>query len=135
MRCMNINKRRIYYALYDTKEPILDEHGYQTGQYEVKYHSPRPVLANVSAAKGEMSTRQFGDSEEYDRVIVLDDPNSPIDEHAVLWIDSTPALNSQGSMATDDNGVIQSPWDYVVRKVARSLNSVSIAVSKVNLNG
>ena len=28
------------YALYDTKEPILDEYGNESGEYEVRYHKP-----------------------------------------------------------------------------------------------
>ena len=135
MRCMNANKATIYYALYKGKEAILDENGNHTGQYEVKYRSPQSIKANVSAARGEISTRQFGESEEYDRVIVLDDTNTQIDEYSVLWIDSIPETDSSGNLAVDADGMITAPWDYVVKKVARSLNSVSIAVSKVDLNG
>ena len=135
MRLMTSNKRTFYYALYDTKEPILDEYGNNTGQYTVKYHNPKKILANISAAKGETSTRQFGDSEEYDRVIALEDPNTPINEYAVLWIDSVPQTDRSGTLATDDDGAILTPWDYVVRKVARGLHSTSLAVSKVNVNG
>ena len=38
-----------------------------------------------------------------------------------------------GSLAVDENGEILTPWDYIVKKVARSLNSVSIAITKVNV--
>lgn len=132
---MRSNKRTFYYALYDTKEPILDEHGYETGQYTVKYHTPKKAAANVSAAKGEISTRQFGDSEDYDRVIALEDPNTPIDENAVLWIDSVPELDRKGNLVADESGSLITPWDYVVKKVARGLYSASVAVSKVNVDG
>lgn len=132
---MRSNKRTFYYALYDTKEPILDEHGYETGQYTVKYHTPKKAAANVSAAKGEISTRQFGDSEDYDRVIALEHPNTPIDENAVLWIDSVPELDRKGNLVTDESGALITPWDYVVKKVARGLYSASVAVSKVNVDG
>ena len=135
MRLMSINKRTFYYALYDTKEPILDEYGNATGQYTVKYHNPKKIAANISAAKGETSTRQFGDSEDYDRVIALEDPNTPINEYAVLWIDSAPKTDKKGVLLTDSDGAILTPWDYVVKKVARGLHSASIAVSKVNVNG
>ena len=135
MRLMNSNKRKFWFALYDTKEPILDEYGFATGQYTVKYHNPKKTAANISAAKGEISARQFGDNDEYDRVIAVEDPATPIDEYAVLWIDSAPILNRDGTLATDSDGTILSPWDYVVKKVARGLYSTSIAVSKVRING
>lgn len=135
MRCMNINKSRVYYALYDTKEPMVDGYGNRTGQYAVKYHNPQELRANVSAAKGETSTLQFGDNEDYDRVIVLDAPDTPLDEYSVFWIDTAPQLDRDGALLTDADGGILTPWDYIVKKVARSLNSVSIAVSKVHVNG
>ena len=72
-----------------------------------------------------MQTRQVGDSEIYDKVLVMDNPRTPIDEYAILWVDTIPRLNEDGSTDT--------PHDYVVKKVARSLNSVSIAISKVSV--
>ena len=83
------------------------------------------VKANVSAARGESTTRQFGEDESYDRVIVMDDPNVPIDVSSVLWIEVAPEINEDGSTDT--------PYDYIVKQVATSLNSVSIAVSKVTV--
>jgi hypothetical protein len=43
-----------------------------------------------------MQTRQFGDSESYDKVIVLDDPNTLLDEYSILWVDTRPYLNGDG---------------------------------------
>lgn len=125
MRCMVRNKATFYYALYEGQTEIIDEYGNATGQYSVTYGTPLKSLGNVSAAQGEMQTRQFGESESYDKVIVLDDVNTPIDEYSILWVDTLPHLNEDGTTET--------PHDYVVKKVARSLNSVSIAVSKVSV--
>lgn len=125
MRCLRRNKIPFYYAHYSGKTPIIDDYGNKTGEYEVTYDKPTMVFGNVSAARGETVTRQFGEDEAYDRVIVMDDPQCPIDEASVLWIDSTPNV--------DTDGYAETPYDYVVRKVARSINSVSIAVSKVNV--
>ena len=127
MRCLNRNKMLFYYALYDTKEPILDDYGNETGQYTVKYRNPQPIWGNVSAARGQTSALQFGEDESYDRTIVLDEPNFPIDEHSVLWIDALPQV--------DANGAATVVWDYTVKKVARGLNSVTYAVRKVNVGG
>ena len=119
------NKTTFYYALYTGQTEIIDEYGNATGQYSVTYGNPTKTLGNISAAQGEMQTRQFGESESYDKVIVLDDVNTPIDEYSILWVDTLPHLNEDGSTVT--------PHDYVVKKVARSLNSVSIAISKVSV--
>ena len=127
MRSMIRNKTKFYYASYMGETAIIDEQGHETGEQEITYGKPRETLGNVSAAQGEMQNRQFGESESYDRVIVLDDRNTPIDEYAILWVDTLPLLNEDGSTDT--------PHDYIVKRVARSLNGVSIAISKVNVRG
>ena len=124
MRNLRRNRSRFYYALYADKVPIRDEYGNLTGEYSIQYSDPVEAWGNVSAARGEATTRQFGEDEGYDRVIVLDDPTVPIDTTSVLWVDSSPEY--------DDDGKV-SPYDYIVKKVAVSLNSVSIAVSKVSV--
>ena len=125
MRCLRRNKVRIFYANYTGRESIEDEYGNLTGEYKLKYGNPQAVEGNVSAARGEVTTRQFGDDESYDRVIVMDDPNVPIEKSSILWIDTTPVIKPDGTTDT--------PHDYIVKQVAPSLNSVSIAVSKVNV--
>jgi hypothetical protein len=126
MRCLLRNMRTFYFARYDRKEELVDEYGNKTGEYEVIYDNPVKCKGNISAAQGEIQSRQFGDSESYDKVIVLNNVDIPIDEYSILWVDTLPYLIDN---ATD------TPHDYIVKKVARSLNSVSIAISKVDVNG
>lgn len=133
MRCMSRNKVAFFYALYERKEPIVDDYGNTTGEFEVIHGNPLEYSANVSAAKGETQTRQFGENEVYDKVIVADNTAPPIDEYSILWIDTMPQLDENGALATDESGKVITPYDYIVTKVARSLNSVSIAVSKVKV--
>lgn len=135
MRCMNRNKVKFFYSLYEGREPITDEYGNVTGEYDVKHGNPTEGYANISAAKGETQTRQFGESETYDKVIVMDNEAPPIDEYSVLWVDTVPQLNEDGSLAVDKEGNVLTPHDYIVKKVAKSLNNVSIAISKVNVSG
>ena len=126
MRCMTRNKSTLYYASYSGETEVLDEYGNYTGEYDITYGNPVRVSGNVSAAQGGIQSREFGVSENYDKVIVLDDRDAPIDEHSILWVDTLPHLNDDGSTDT--------PHDYIVRKVARSLNGVSIAIGKVNVS-
>lgn len=125
MRCMERNKRKFYYALYIDKNDIKDEYGNITGEYEVLYGNPVESKGNISSAMGETQVRQFGGSESYDKVIVLDNPETPINEYSILWVDTLPHLNEDGTTNT--------PHDYIVKKVAKSLNSVSFAIRKVNV--
>ena len=135
MRCMSRNKVKFFYSLYEGRESITDEYGNVTGEYDVKHGNPIKGYANISAAKGETQTRQFGESETYDKVIVMDNEAPQIDEYSVLWVDTEPKLNKDGSLTVDKDGKIITPHDYIVKKVAKSLNNVSIAISKVNVSG
>lgn len=125
MRCLARNKQKFYYALFNAKNESFDEDGCFTGEYTLQYGKPVKTFANISAAMGETAIRQFGEGIPYDKVIVMDDPHTVIDEYSILWIDKMPAINRDGTTDT--------PHDYVVKKVARSLNSVSIAVAKVDI--
>jgi hypothetical protein len=127
MRCLVRNAKTFYYAPYLGKTDMVDEYGNLTGESEIQFGHPVKLFGNVSSAKGEMQTRQFGESESYDRVIVLDNADTPVNEYTILWVDSLPHLEADGSTHT--------PHDYIVKQVARSLNSVSIAISKVQVNG
>ena len=182
MRTLKRNKIRIYYANYRGKTPLKDEYGNLTGEYSIEYDNPIAIMAHVSAARGEATTRQFGENEQYDRVIVLDSRDAtdviahtgefeskskifikddgngnvsivseaveltdegeatlnvsrakfvpygsefPITVSTIFWIDTLPEIAEDGSTET--------PHDYIVKQVATSLNSVSIAVSKVRV--
>lgn len=116
MRCLSRNKRAFWYALYEGLEPILDANGNETGRSIPKYSEPVKASGNISSAKGSAETEQFGITLQYDKVIIVD--NTPIDENSVLYIDKEP----------------DGAYDYIVKKVARSLNSVSIAVRKVDVS-
>ena len=127
MKILRRNGVRIFYANYIDKRPVTDENGLQTGEYQIYYGDIVEALGNVSTARGEVVSRQFGEDESYDRVIVMDNPKIPITQSTVLWVDTQPIILPDGTTDT--------PYDYIVKQVAHSLNSVSIAVSKVNVRG
>lgn len=135
MKTLIRNKIEFYYALFESKIPKVDEYGNNTGEYEVRWQKPLKYLANISAAKGETSTRQFGESENYDRVIVMSNDTPGIDEYTVLWVDTIPKLDSNGLLLLNEDGSVVTPHDHIVKKVARSINSVSIDISRVNVSG
>ena len=128
MRTLERNKRKFYYATYsDTTEFRKDEYGnYLTGEHVVTRTNPVLCFGNISGASGDILTRQFGESVEYDKIIVLDNPEIPIDEYSVLWVDVDPNLDSSG-----ETSVLH---DYEVLKVSRTINSVAIAIHKVSLS-
>ena len=136
-----------HYATYIGKQPVYvtDKYGNQlaTGEYQTIYTNPVPCRANISPASGVTATELFGSVEGYDKVIVMDNPECPIDEYSILWIDTSPEIEvgigsnavleiTAGGVIIGDNGHF-TPHDYIVKRVARSFNSVAIAVSKVNV--
>lgn len=127
MRMARRNMQTCYYALY--RGTVEDyEGGYQTGTH-AEYEKPVRITANISPARGDVVTRQFGDDDQYDRVIAVEDRDTPIDEYAVLWIETMPVLDAEGNTTT--------PWDYIVRRVARGLPKFGCtlcALSKVSVS-
>lgn len=125
MRCLKKNKQTFYYYLYGGKQPVTDEDGYLTGENAVTYLEPVECKANISAGSGDAQVELFGTNITYDKVIVLDDINCPIDTNSLLCLDIAPQPYTLGETPEHD---------YIVKAVAKSLNSISIAISKVNAN-
>lgn len=119
MRTLNRNKQKIWYALYAGNLPLSDEDGNETGEYGPVYGEPHPYSIYITAAKGEREAGPFGGAEDYDRIMVCADPDCPIDEDTLLWVD------------TPTGG----PHDYLVAKAARSLNGISYGIKKVQAGG
>lgn len=136
----------IWYCLYSGSQEIIDENGRCTGQYILTYEEPVLMYANVSPATGAAQTEQFGHLENYDKVIVTMDMECPIDENSVLFIDKEPestsavTVNYKEAQAlygepTVTPVTVQIPaFDYTVRRVAKSLNHIAIAVRKVTVS-
>ena len=126
MRCLEVNKSTFYYALYEDRVPINDEYGNRTGEYEIIRGKPQKFRAYFSPSRGEAENRLFGGNLDYDRTITLaTDTAPPIDEYTVLWVDTMPVLDSEGNTVT--------PYDFVVKRVAKSMNQIAVAISKVKV--
>ena len=118
MFTLDRNKQSVWYSLYKGMTDVLDSNGYKTGEKTKTYYAPVEIKVNVSASRGSSITEGFGVLEDYDRTIVTHDMSCPIDETTRLWVD-VPTT---------------SPYDYKVVRVAKSLNSITIAISKVKVS-
>jgi hypothetical protein len=121
MRCMTRNKSSVFYSLYAGTEAVVDGDGFETSESVPVYSEPVLLRCNVSPAKGSVQEEQFGNLDTYERVIVTEQVDCPIDETTVLFVDKQPEYTSDG----------QPLYDYTVKRVARSKNSLAIAISKV----
>lgn len=121
MKVLNRNKQPFQYRQYIGKTDYVDSEGNKTGEKVVSRSEPITAYASISPASGYSQTEQFGTLEGYDKVIVTDDMNCPINENSVINIENVVATAS-------------APYDYVVKRVAKSLNYISIAIAKVDVS-
>ena len=135
MRCLNKNKVKFWYALYKQRVPVMDDFGRPTGEYDHEYSSPVAYKANISPPQGDVAVQYFGKDVSYSGVIVLDKTTFPVNEDSILWIDIVPSLDENGDLIINENGDAVTPHNYEVKKVAKSLNSVLIAIQKVDVDG
>lgn len=113
MRDLKRNQTKITYRQYLGKEQKLDKNGCRTGTYAPKYGEETELLISVSANKGDYSQQQFGSLLDYDRTLIISDPNCPIDENSRVYIGGD---------------------TYAVKAVARSLNASQYAIKRVDIN-
>lgn len=128
MRGLARNKRDLYYSLYLGTADIK-EGGLVTGQKKVLYSAPVLVRMNVSPQKGVAAEEIFGINEDYTVTAITTDMSCPIDENSIIWFGIVPTwtvINNEVVITTANN--------YVVRAVAKSLNSIAYALKKVDVN-
>lgn len=117
MRCLQRNKRKLYYALFVKEEPILDENGYETGESKPTYGDVTELNANVSAAVGEEAVQAFGSFTNYSRAFCVSDVGCPIAEDTIVWF------------GVDPTG----PHNYIVTRKADSKNGILYALKEVKV--
>ena len=124
MRLLKRNLRTIKYALYQGKTNIVEDtqDAWETGEKALAYSQPVELECNVSSAMGRTAIEMFGDLQNYEKIIVTDDTNCPINEQSILFVDVP-------GEAVDGKYV----YDYIVRRVAKSLNFIAYAVSKAEV--
>lgn len=117
MRSLNKNKRDIYYALFISEEPIMDEYGNETGESKPIYGDVIALKGNVSGATGEDAVQAFGSFTNYTRTICVSDNKCPINEDSIIWF------------GVDPTG----PHNYIVTRKADSKNGILYALKEVEV--
>ena len=125
MKVLLRNMQTFYYANVSTTAAQYDEYGNETGEPSITYETPVSAQANISQARGTADLEQFGINSDYTKTIVSDNLTLPIDKATILWIGIAPDKDGEA-------GTIK--HNYVVVGVAKSLNSVTIAVKEVSVS-
>lgn len=123
MKNLERNNKEIYYCLYAGFQEKEDEYGNLTGEAIEQYEPHKKLEVNKSEATGNSNAEQFGVNVDYDKVILTHNLKCPIVETTVLFVDKKPEY--------DDNGLPL--YDYVVKRVSRSLNVIAIAIKRVDV--
>jgi len=119
MQSLASNMEKIEYALYLGVQDILVD-GKRTGDKAETYAPPKEFWIYVSPSKGEAVDEPFGINEEYTNVMSTCDMSCPIAEDTILWIRKSSANGAK--------------HNYVVKAVARGLNSIKYAIKKVSIS-
>ena len=123
MRLRQRTIKTVYYRLYIGNDELIDEYGNKTGEFVPLYTDPVAIKVSVSPPSGMDVVELFGAIEHYDKIIQTCDMSCPIDENSVLYIDAEPKKT----------GTEWSAHDYIIKRVAPSVNTIHIAVSKVKV--
>lgn len=125
MRTIIRNRQEFYYSSLTSSEMGYDADGNYT-ETEYTYSNPVKSSGVITVANGEAETQLFGANERYDKIITLNAGENYLVVGSVLWVDTTPVIEQDGSTDT--------PFDYTVRKVSKSLSGfIVVAIQKVNV--
>lgn len=134
MRGMYRNRRKIWYAKYLGKEEILNDDGDYTGNTRPLYGNPKKVFVNKSTTSGltnnnisgKVVRHPYGNELDYNVTInPIPYGMSDIEEQDVLWIDTEPVINEDGSTDT--------PYDHIVTRISYALNWRAMQAVKVEV--
>lgn len=128
MRNLERNKRNLVALNYVGLVNNTDTEGNLTGEKTIEYSSELIFKAHISSAKGTTQVENFGINADYDKTIILTKQEFDrlgLDENSVFFIDKLPQYDSNNNPL----------YDYRVKRIAKTLNEVAIALLKVGNNG
>lgn len=113
MKLLRRNTKEFEYLPNTGSETDLDEHERHTGIFEPEYGESVTMRGNISMPSGQISREFFGMDIRYTHVLVMDDPEAPIEE--------TGRIRWKGD-------------EYDIKAVRPSLNAMSVALQKRTKN-
>lgn len=144
MRCLDRDKQWVLVSFFVEKVACKDDKGRLTGKHEIIRTEPIPLLCSVSASKGTAENSPFGLDLDYDKTVIIEDVDYPIDESSVLWVDNFQypgsPLAPDGQEDADDvddsfsQVLTDKPHDYTVKRIAKSPNCLAVAIKRVEVS-
>ena len=124
MRTMTRNRRVFYSAAHASTVLGTDKDGNYT-EPMTTYDEVTKRMGVFTPANGRADVELFGTTELYDKVITLNLTDDYLAVGSVLWVDTLPEFDAKGN--------VTNAYDYVVVRVAKSLNFINVAIRKVDV--
>lgn len=144
MRCLERNKKELWYANRTSESYVVDSNGLKTGEKEQTYATPVKLKASISMSSGANNLGSqgiaeltpYGISTGYTHNAITEDMNCPLDEEALVWygrkptriVTTTKVVN--GQTVTEEKEV-PVPYNYRVVRKAESLNHLIYYLKEV----
>ena len=119
MRNLARNCATVFFKNLVGTEDTYDEYGNNVGSPAKVYGELKSCEMSISGNKGNAENQMFGIDLDYDRTLSTADMTCEIDEYSVLWLDGA-----------DTSGM----HNYIVKKVAPTLNQIVYAVKRVDVS-
>jgi len=123
MRTMARN-RQVFYAADLISVGMSQDTDGNYVENTFNYSDPVKHEGVFTPADGRATVQLFGANEVYDKVITLNQGENYLVVGSVLWVDTMPEIDKE-------TGKTETPYDYIVVGVSKSLNFVNIAIRKV----
>lgn len=91
------------------------------------YSNPVKRKGVFTPADGRATVQLFGANEVYDKVITLNQGENYLVVGSVLWVDTMPEIDEK-------TGKTDTPYDYIVTRVSKSLNFINVGIRKVDVS-
>ena len=131
MRSMSRNRQAFYYASQTGVTMGKDKDNNYTEEVYT-YGDPVKKEAVINEGQDTSTMELFGVNVVYDKVITLNKGEDYLSVGSVLWVDTPISLDSNGHLKKT-NGVIDTPYNYVVVKTNKSLNIPTVAIRSVKV--
>lgn len=133
MRTLELNKTSLWLVEKLSQEPMLDDEGFETGEFNPSYSIPRKVRLSLYPANGRIKDDLFGKDSQFDMISVSTD--IVLTKDCLLLTEETIVTNSTFTYAdletrsyiqleelTNSGVDVERQYDYRVTKINKSLN-------------
>ena len=145
MRCLERNKKPIWFANRTSESYVTDTNGLKTGEKSQTYDTPQQMRCSLSISSGAnnigsqgMATlNSYGIETGYTHNAITEDMDCPLKEDGILWYGRNPSHIEttsrvvNGELVTEDVEV-PNPHNYVVVRKAESLNHLIYYLKEVD---